>query len=179
MLKLVEPTMEHEAQVMAYKDAFLRNGDFLDGCGGLEDVERYADWLKFEERGIQKIGKENYVPSTLYLAVRREDGKVVGMIELRHRLTPHLLQFGGHIGYSILPSERRKGYAKEMLGLMLDLCKERGMDRVLLTCNKTNIGSAKTIRANGGVLENEVPRTAGHDPGGLTQRYWIDLAGRT
>ena len=92
------------------------------------------------------------------------------MIDIRHRLNEYLLQFGGNIGYSVRPSQRRKGYATEMLALALEECRKLGLDRALVTCDKSNIGSAKTIQKNGGVLENEVL-----EGDRITQRYWIAL----
>lgn len=91
-------------------------------------------------------------------------------MNIRHYLTDALLYTGGHIGDGVRPSERRKGYATAMIALALDECRKLGLDRVLMTCDKTNVGSAKSIIKNGGVLENEVL-----DDGVLEQRYWIDL----
>lgn len=174
-IKLVEPTLEYEGQVMAYRKAFLENGDSFDGCAGLEDTEDYRDWLDFEARLSRKYGAD-YVPSTVRLAVRTTDNKLVGIIDLRHRLTPFLRNFGGNIGYSVLPDERGKGYAGEMLGLMLEYCRELGFRKVLLTCDRENLPSARTILSGGGVLENEVEDKAGLSKSGWIQRYWIVLA---
>lgn len=173
-IKLVEPTLEHEAQVMAYRQTFLERGESLDGCAGLEDTEDYRDWLDFESRLSRKYGAD-YVPSTVRLAVRKEDDKVVGIIDLRHRLTSFLMNYGGNIGYSVLPEERGKGYAGEMLRLTLEYCREQGFEKVLVTCDKENLASARTIISGGGVLENEVEDKEGLSKSGWIQRYWIFL----
>lgn len=173
-LKLVIPTKEHEEQVMLYKEEFLKNNDSFDGCAGLEEVQTYDEWLDFDRRLKNKYGND-YVPSNVYLCIRKKDNKLVGIIDLRKRLSEFLLNYGGNIGYSVLPSERRKGYAKEMLKLMLDKCKELGINKVLVTCDKENIASAKTIIGNGGVLENEVEDTVSLSESGIIQRYWINV----
>ena len=173
-LFLVKPSEQYARQVMQYKEEMLENGDSFDGCAGLEDVQSIAEWLDFETRLKAKY-QEGYVPSEVFLAVRAADNYVVGIIDFRHPLSPFLLQFGGNIGYSIRPSERRNGYACEMLGLLLPICRDFGENRVLLTCDKTNEASRKTILKNGGVLENEVADTAGLGNSGIIQRYWISL----
>lgn len=173
-IRLAEPTLEYEDQVMTYRQKFLERGDSFDGCAGLEDTEDYRDWLDFEARLSRKYGAD-YVPSTVRLAIRTEDNKVVGIIDLRHRLTPFFMNFGGNIGYSVHPEERGKGYAGEMLGLMLEYCREQGFYKVLVTCDKENPASARTILSGGGVLENEIEDKAGLSKSGWIQRYWIVL----
>ena len=111
------------------------------------------------------------MPSDTYLAVRVSDNRIVGIIDLRHHIDhPILGVWGGHIGYSVRPSERRKGYAKEMLRLNLQNCRALGLTRVMVTCNRENPASEKTILANGGVFEKEVQVN-----GGWIRRYWITL----
>lgn len=167
IIKLVLPKKEHEKQVIDYKNEFEINGDALNGSAGLLRANSYEEWLSGLSSNTTQAG---LVKSSQYLAVRTGDNKIVGMINIRHTLNDYLLQFGGHIGYSVRKSERRKGYAKEMLRLALVKCKELGIDKVLITCNKDNIASAKTITGNGGVLENEV-----QEQDRITQRYWIDI----
>lgn len=106
--------------------------------------------------------------STFWLI--NENNRILGAIDIRHRLNDYLLFRGGHIGYGIRPSERRKGYASLMLSFALEKSKIIGLPKVLTTCSKSNLGSAKTITNNGGILESEDT-----DNGEIFQRYWIDL----
>lgn len=101
-----------------------------------------------------------------------EGDAFVGEVGIRHRLTEHLLVFGGHIGYGIRPSRQRQGCGKRILALALDECRRLGIARVLVTCLADNVASARIIEANGGVRENTVPSPDGRGP---LHRYWIAL----
>ena len=173
-LILVKPSVEYKEQVMNYKKIFEENTQSFDGCAGLEDVNSYTEWLDFNKRLKNKYGNE-YVPSTVYLAIRKKDNKLIGIIDLRHKLSNFLYNYGGNIGYSVIIEERRKGYAKEMLRLVLEKCKEFNIPKVLLTCDKENIASRKTILSNGGILENEIKDNRYLSKSGIIQRYWISL----
>lgn len=111
------------------------------------------------------------MPDSVFFLLDVERDILLGAVNIRHYLNDYLLQFGGHIGDGIRPSERRKGYATEMIRLALIECKKLGIDRVLMVCDKSNIGSAKSIINNGGILENEFV----DEDGEINQRYWIDL----
>ncbi|MCB5951207.1 GNAT family N-acetyltransferase [Enterococcus sp. BWT-B8] len=170
-IQLVAPSMEYEEQIREYRNEFLANGDSMDGTSFLREYEDIQDWLDFIERNTrEETVTEGLVPATEFLAVRVSDNKLVGMIDIRHTLNDFLLKFGGHIGYSVRRSEWNQGYAKEMLKQALFFTQKLGLEKVLVTCNKTNIASAKVIQANGGLLENELL-----EDGEPVQRYWIDL----
>lgn len=173
-LKLIKPQEKYARQIMDYKDEMLKNCDSFDGCAGLEDVDSFSEWVDFEKRLKAKY-KDGYVPSEVYLAIRKKDDVLVGIIDYRHPLTDFLRNFGGNIGYSIRPGERHKGYATEMLKLLLPICRDMGEDKLLLTCDKGNTFSSRTILKNGGILENEVADSVGLSKTGVIQRYWITL----
>jgi len=169
---LVKPTIEYRNAIMNYRQAFLDRKENLHGCSSLDKFTTVVAWLNhlnmMENPDTTPSG---YVCSSTYLAIRINDNKIVGMISFRHSIDhPILSVYGGHIGYSILPEERRKGYGKAMLKLMLKICKEKGLDKVLITCTKENIASKKTILANGGLFDKEV-----EVDGNIYERYWIYL----
>lgn len=170
-LYLVSPTPEHREAVLQYRAEFEQSGDSMDGTAGLASAESYEAWLlALHDNARPETVRAGMVDASTFLAMRRSDGRLVGMIDIRHRLNEYLLRFGGHIGYSVRPSERRQGYAGQMLRLALEQCASYSLKRVLITCDSENIASRKTILHAGGKLENEVP-----EEGRLTQRYWICL----
>ena len=170
-LYLVKPTADDEQAVWEYRatcDIPAGSQDIPGSCR-LREAASFAAWFaRVEQIADASRTPEGHVAATTYLAKHVEDGRLIGTIQIRHGLTPHLLEFGGHIGYSVAPRERGHGYGTEMLGLALDKCEEMGISPVLVTCKKPNVASAKVIQANGGKLENEVQE------GEFTvQRYWI------
>ena len=118
-----------------------------------------------------KSTTDGWVPDSVFFLLDDERNRLLGAVNIRHYLTDALLKDGGHIGDGIRPSERRKGYATKMIHLALGECRKLGIDRVLMICNKDNIGSARSIIRNGGVLENEITSS----DGSVLQRYWIQL----
>lgn len=173
MIRLIEPTIEYSEDIMAYREEFLESGDSMDGCGKLRSCETAEEWIKtLEQYSNPKTCPKDKVPSSTYIAVREIDERIVGVCDFRHHIDhPVLSLWGGHIGYSVRPSERRKGYAKEMLRLVLIEAKKLGLERVMVTCDADNVASEKTILANGGVFEKDVTVD-----GEVIRRYWIELA---
>lgn len=169
-LLLVKPSMEYKNQVLEYKNEFIQNGDDLAGTSYLEEYDAYEEWMKFVLDNENERTKHTKVTASIFLAIKEEDNKLVGMINIRHKLNEYLYNYGGHIGYSVRKIERRKGYATEMLKMALEKCMKLEMKKVLLTCDVNNIASAKTIKDCGGILENEV-----FNDGEVVQRYWINL----
>ena len=173
-MKLTEPTAEYCRQIREYRQAFLDSGDSMDGTDGLRRTEDPQEWVE-HSRLSKDPGNvpEGRVPATQYIFVREEDQKIVGMLQIRHYLNAYLEKYGGHIGYSVAPGERRKGYASEMLKTALPKCRELGIGRVLITCIRGNEGSKRTILKNGGVYESTVYEP---DEDIWLERYWIDLS---
>lgn len=173
-LILVHPTTEHEQLALEFIQEFIDFGSEINGSGGLQRyTNNYSDWLeKLSTDSNPTNMQPDRVPSTTYFIFRELDNRMVGMINIRHKLNDYLLKECGHIGYGIRPTERRKGYATKGLYLGLQKCKEIGLDNILIACDKTNIGSARTIQRNGGQLENEIMDSHLAD---VLQRYWIDV----
>lgn len=164
--------MEYEKEILAFRQEFLTAGGSFDGCGSLRHFDKVQDWLdQCEMLKSKDTLQPGLVTSSQYIYLREEDRKVVGVIQIRHYFNDYLEKFGGHIGYSVCPSERRKGYATQMLQLALPICRKLGIDRVLVTCLDDNEGSRRTILKCGGVYESTVYEPQG---GVRLERYWIE-----
>ncbi|MDR4901227.1 GNAT family N-acetyltransferase [Bacillus mycoides] len=169
-MKLLKPTYEYSEQIMEYRQAFLHSGEEPHGSCSLQNFDSIGEW--FEKVSTQEGGNlpSNRVLSSQFFSV--ENGKIIGFVNIRHRLNPELLWESGHIGYSVHPNKRRQGYATKQLQLSLAEAQKFGLKKVLITCDKANIGSAKTIQKVGGVLENEVVSS---NSGEIVQRYWVEI----
>ncbi|HWO07164.1 MAG TPA: GNAT family N-acetyltransferase [Candidatus Paceibacterota bacterium] len=136
----------------------------------IAELER--DFSAYVERKISQSRGENlpegYVPATEFWLV--DGDEYIGSVNIRHRLTEYLRTLGGHIGYDIRPSKRGRGYGTKILELALPKARELGIERVLVTCDATNVASRKIIEKNGGVLKNSVPNPAA---GVEKLRFWI------
>ncbi|MDE7106621.1 MAG: GNAT family N-acetyltransferase [Anaeroplasmataceae bacterium] len=165
-----KPNEDDIKEIAAFKQEFIENNSGMDGTGVLIKVSA-EEWLKFNKE-METTTHPNYAKSLQYVLFNPEN-RLIGLIQIRLELKGYLIEFGGHIGYCVRPSERRKGYAKMMLNMALDICKEMGLDKVLITCLESNIASAKTIEACGGVFEKIVFDDKNYQAN--MKRYWIEL----
>ena len=172
-LLLLRPTAKYIPQYEAYRREFLDFGGSMDGAGGLRRLESGRAWLDEVERFSRpETVPEGKVVSTQFILVREADDRLLGMLQLRHDLNDYLRRIAGHIGYSVRPSERRRGYAKRMLAMALDEARKLGLERVMISCSVENEASRRTILSNGGVFESTV---LDETDGELLERYWIEL----
>ncbi|WP_029757818.1 MULTISPECIES: GNAT family N-acetyltransferase [Fusobacterium] len=168
---LVRPDLSYADEILKYKKEFLEEESIINGSAGLDRFSTIEEWLKeLEKRSCKETVPEGLVPSSTYLGVREKDNYIVGMIDIRHYLNDFLLQTGGNIGCGVRKSERRNGYAKQMIKLALEKCKELKIEKVLITCNENNIASEKSILSCGGKLED-----IRNFDGKNYKRFWIDL----
>lgn len=169
-IELFRPRLRDWRRVLGYRREFRRNNETMHGSANFDHIRSYFKWyLRTRKLSNKKIPPlEGFVHSDTYLAFRDKD--VVGMVSVRHELNENLEKIGGHIGYSVRKSERGNGYAKWMLKLALDRCEDIGIKKALLTCEKENVASARVIKANGGVFQDEIFIDDMN-----IQRYWIPL----
>ena len=172
-----KPSIERKNEIIEYLEEFVKYGSDINGSGSLDKIyegytfeEALDRCLKMEDEEYAKsVGR---CPGKTFLLIREDDNKVVGSINLRWNLPESMLKFGGHIGYGVRPTERRKGYNKINLYMVLKEAQKIGLDKVMLDCSVDNLGSDSTIKALGGILERcEI------DPSDNTKTnvYWINV----
>lgn len=175
---LEKPSMERKEEIIEYINEFVEYKSDINGTGSLDII---LDGYTFEQALERCLNMENreYVKKIgrcqgkTFLLIRENDNKIVGTINVRWNLSEAMLQFGGHIGYGIRPTERRKGYNKINLYLGMIEARKVGLDKVMLDCDVDNVGSDRTLKALGGKLERtEIDPSDGI----LTNVYWFDVS---
>jgi predicted acetyltransferase len=164
-LMLVKPSEEYTEEIRAYRQEWLEtlaDGESFVGSSGLRRYENIPEWITLCCDNNQR---------EQFMLMRYGERRILGMIHCKRILSDYEAEYVGHIGYGIRPSERRKGYAKAMLSLCLNKCKECGLDQVLILCEEHNEASRRTILACGGRFE----RTAKADDE-ILERYWIEVS---
>lgn len=167
-LKLVKASNRYQDQIQNMLEEWYSTGEKIIPYT-IRRID-YHDFAYYCENLEVKNADSGLVPDSTFFCLDEERDIVVGAVNIRHYLNESLLLNGGHIGDGVRPSERRKGIATKMIALALEECKKLGIERVLMVCDKENIGSAKSILNNGGILENEI-----EVDGVIEQRYWIEL----
>ena len=168
---LVEPNLSYADEIIKYKEESLAESPIINGSAGLDRFSSIEIWFEeLKKRSCEDTVPKGLVPSSTYLGVREKDNYIVGMIDIRHYLNEYLTQVGGHIGYGVRKTERNKGYAKQMLKLALEKCKELKIKKVLITCDEDNIASEKVILSANAKLE-DIRNVDGENK----KRFWIDL----
>ena len=173
-LKLIKPDIEHKDQALEYVQEFEYNNSNIYGISWLKKyLDNYEWWLEILKNNESKETVELWcVPAKQFILIRELDNKLIWFIQARLELNENLLQHWWHIWYSIRPSERKKHYATAQLFSVLNIYKDLSVEKVLLTCDKVNIWSAKTIQKCWWILENEIIDPEDWE---LIQRYWINI----
>lgn len=172
-MKFVFPCKAYEAQAKEFIQEFYDHNSEIHGSGGLDrclQKSTYDEWLKKIAAAIDLANVPKDRAPTYTYFYTTDEGRMIGMISIRLELNDFLLKEGGHIGYCIRPTERRKGYATRMLQEAVTFCRRIGLNRILITCDKINPASAGVIQKCGGRLENEIYSETYHE---MIQRYWI------
>lgn len=173
--KLIYPNLEYKKQAEEYIEEFYEYNSNINGVGGLDRFSKdstYEEWLVKIDNDLKREVTEQKVPTKTMFLIRENDDMLVGVINIRLALNEKLRKRNGNIGYSIRPTQRGKGYNKINLYLALCECKKYGIKKVMLDCEKSNLGSSKTIISLGGVLEREY---LDEELNEMEQVYWIDV----
>ena len=158
-MTFIFPCIEYEQKAVEFIQEFLSYSSILHGTGGLDsflEKSTYSEWLRKTNKDLDLANiPDNRVPALTYFFVREDDDKIIGMINIRLALNDFLRKEGGHIGYCIRPTERRKGYGTQMLREAMKFCGTIGLNNFILTCDKENSASSGVIKNCGGILEEE------------------------
>ena len=171
-VRFIKPSAEYRQSHDSLVAEFIEAGEervpwVLDEVG--DDFESYIAWLDRSARGIDLA--DGFVPNSTFWLMDDMDS-IVAVANLRHALTDELLRFGGHVGFGVRPSARRKGYATRVLKECIHEARLLGINRMRVTCDKDNVASSRTIIRNGGLLDEEEYM---QEHGRVIQRYWINV----
>ncbi len=172
VLRLIKTSVKQKEQILAFlQEWYERDERIVPTSVDREttDFEAYVNTLRQKE--LRENIEEGWVPSTTYWLTDGEE--LLGAANIRHELNESLLKIGGHVGYGVKPSARGRGLATLQLKLALEKVKELGIERALITCNRTNVASRQVILNNRGVADT--PYT--EEDGTIVERFWIDLRG--
>jgi len=170
-LELRAVRLEDEKSFRAAVDEFKKHSPEFGFAFDFDDSAEFSEYVQLRDGWAQGVGvPSGFVPNTFLVGV--VDGVVVGRLSIRHYLNERIERVGGHIGYGVTPSRRRQGYATEMLRQALPICRSLGIERALVTCDDSNVGSQKVVETCGGVLEGTIPCP---ETGVQKRRYWISI----
>ncbi|MCA0970199.1 GNAT family N-acetyltransferase [Halobacillus litoralis] len=167
--KLVAPSMEWKDAYLDFYREWKHSGETMVPWVIEKDPKDFEEMIQYLENHAEGLHlPEGFVPDSTYWFVNPSDN-IVGAVNIRHDLTEALRNGGGHIGYGIRPTERRKGYATELLRQSVQKACEIGIKQVLVVCDETNLGSMKTILNNGGIIDHDFIE----EDGNVVKRFWI------
>ncbi len=173
-LIFAEATMTFADEIAAYREEMLEAGSSFDGCFSLKrmpDMKEYTDYCA-RWADPSREADEHGAWGTVVLCLRKSDMKMVGCMQVHNVLNERMKRFSGHVGYSVRPSERRRGYAKRMLAKAKDYLSSFGFDEIYVSCLPENEASRRTIKANGGKYVETVFLES---DGVYLERYKIEL----
>lgn len=174
MIKLVQLSYDYQRHLNEMMDEWwaLEGSKIVPYAIRKNDYKDFGNYLRNLDVDEDMAKLTNLVPDVTYFALDTDRDIFVGAVNIRKFLNEKLLKYGGHIGYGVRPSERNKGFGTKILSLALEKCHMLGISKVLMTCDASNVASAKVIQNNGGIMENEILEPSDLNP---IQRYWIDL----
>lgn len=168
-IELVKPSIEMKTMILEFISEFKEHKeDIINGSCGLTRYKDYFEWIQYI-RQVEEGLIPDRISSSTFIAIDKVSKSLIGIIDIRHYLNEEHF-YSGHIGYSIRPTLRGKGYGIRILELGIEKAKELNIKKLLLSCKKSNIASQKVIERNGGVLEKEIL-----DEGEVYLVYWIGV----
>ena len=161
-MKIEKISLKHKEAILEMCKEYNLNNEDYNGAFFIKNIIDYEDKIKELDNASNGIlDNPAFVPYTCYVFIK--ENKIVGVGSVRHYLNEYLEKFGGHIGYSIRPTERKKGYGSKALELLINQAKEMNIEKILITCNINNIGSKKVIENNNGKFINQIDETLGFE----------------